>query len=112
MAGLGDLVGLMRNLGAMRERAAEIQADLARQTAEGSAGGGMVTATVNGRQELIGLKIDPAIVDREDVALVEEMVKGAVAQAMAKARDLQREAMAKLIGDLPIPPGLLEMFSE
>ena len=112
MAGLGDLVGIMRDFGAMRQRAAEVQADLGRQTVEGSAGGGMVTATVNGRQELIGLKIDPEIVDHEDVALLEEMIKGAVAQAMVKARDLQREAMSKLIGDLPIPPGLLEMFSQ
>jgi len=111
MTGLGDLMGMMRDFGGMRQRLTQVQEELARQTAEGSAGGGMVVATVNGRQELVGLKIDPAAVNREDVALLEEMVKGAVGQAMAKARDLQREAMTKLLGGLPIPPGLMDMIA-
>ncbi|MBM4020322.1 MAG: YbaB/EbfC family nucleoid-associated protein [Planctomycetes bacterium] len=111
MTGFGDLLGMMRDLGALRQRMAEIQAELARQTAEGQAGGGMVTATVNGRSELLALKIDPAAVDPKEVALLEEMVKGAVGQAMARARDLQREAAAKLVGGMPLPPGLLDMFT-
>jgi hypothetical protein len=110
MTGFGDLVGMMRDFGGLRQRMAEIQGELERQTVEGDAGGGMVTATVNGRQELVGLRIAPALVDPKDVALLEETVKGAVGQAMAKARDLQREAMSKLLGGLPLPPGLLEML--
>jgi hypothetical protein len=111
MTGFGDLLGMMRDLGSLRQRMAEAQADLARQTVEGAAGGGMVTATVNGRAELVGLKIEPAAVDPKDVALLEEMVKGAVGQAMAKARDLQRESVTKLLGGMPLPPGLLEMLT-
>lgn len=110
MSGLGDLMGMMRDFGAMRKRIGEIQEELERQRVEGEAGGGMVRAVVNGRQELLELKIDPAAAGPDDVALLEEMVKGAVGQAMAKARDLQREAMSKLLGGLPLPPGLLEMF--
>jgi hypothetical protein len=90
---------------------AEIQGELERQRVDGEAGGGMVTATVNGRQELVALKIDPEAVKQGDVALLEEMVKGAVGQAMAKARDVQREAVGKLLGGMPLPPGLLEMMS-
>jgi len=108
MAGIGDLLGMMRDFGSMKERIAQIQGELERQTVEGAAGAGMVTATVNGRQELVGLKIDPAAVDPKDVALLEEMVKGAVGQAMAKAKDLQRQAMTKLLGGFPLPPGLLD----
>jgi hypothetical protein len=108
MAGIGDLLGMMKDFGSMKERMAQIQGELERQTVEGSAGGGMVTVTINGRQELISLKIDPAAVDPKDVALLEEMVKGAVGQAMAKAKDLQREGVTKLLGGMPLPPGLLD----
>ena len=111
MSGLGDLLGMMQNLGSLRQRMAEIQGELERQRVDGEAGGGMVTATVNGRQELVALKIDPEAVKQGDVALLEEMVKGAVGQAMAKARDVQREAVGKLLGGMPLPPGLLEMMS-
>jgi hypothetical protein len=102
---------MMQNLGSLRQRMAEIQGELERQRVDGEAGGGMVTATVNGRQELVALKIDPETVKQGDVALLEEMVKGAVGQAMAKAREVQREAVGKLLGGMPLPPGLLEMMS-
>jgi len=108
MAGIGDLLGMMRDFGSLKERMGQIQGDLERQTVQGAAGAGMVVATVNGRQELVSLKIEPAAVDPKDVALLEELVKGAVGQAMAKARDLQREAMTKLLGGMPLPPGLLD----
>ena len=111
MSGLGDLLGMMQNLGSLRQRMAEIQGELERRRIDGEAGGGMVTATVNGRQELVALKIDPDALKQGDVALLEEMVKGAVGQAMAKARDVQREAVGKLLGGMPLPPGLLEMMS-
>jgi hypothetical protein len=111
MTGFGDLLGMLRDMGSLRQRMAEAQADLARQTVEGQAGGGMVAATVNGRQELVALKIDPAAVDPKDVALLEELVKSAVGQAMAKAKDLQRESVAKLLGGMPLPPGILDMLT-
>lgn len=106
MAGLGDLMGMMRNLGALQTRLKEVQEDLARQEVGGAAGGGMVTATVNGRLDLVALTIDPEVVSRDDVALLEDMVKAAVCQAMDKARDLQREGMTKVLGGMPLPPGL------
>jgi len=107
MTGFGDLLGMMRDLGTVKKKAQEVQEELARQTVEGSAGGGMVVATVTGRQELVGLRIDPEVVDREDVGLLEDLVKAAVGQAMAKARDLQKEAATKMLDGLPIPPGLM-----
>jgi len=119
MGGLGDLLGLMRNAGAMKQKMKETQESLARQRVEGSAGGPGpngagapgVVATANGMQELVGLKIAPEVVNSGDVALLEDMVRGAVSQAMAKARDLQRAEMSRLLGGLPLPPGLLEMLT-
>jgi DNA-binding protein YbaB len=119
MGGLGDLLGLMRNAGAMKQKMKETQESLARQTVEGSAGGPGpnpngaggagapgVVATANGMQELVDLKIAPEVVNSGDVELLEEMVRSAVGQALAKARDLQRAEMSRLLGGLPLPPGL------
>ena len=106
MGGLGDLLGLMRNAGAMKQKMKETQESLARQTVEGSAGDGMVVARVNGMQELVGLSINPEVVNRDEVGLMEDMVRGAVSQALAKARELQRAEMSRLLGGLPLPPGL------
>ena len=111
MTGLGDLMGMMRDFGQMRQRMEAVQAELARRTVIGEAGGGQVVATVNGRMELVGLVIAPEAAVPDDVALLEEMIKGAVGQAMAKARDLQREEMMKILGGIPLPPGLLESMT-
>jgi len=125
MGGLGDLLGLMRNAGAMKQKMKETQESLARQRVEGSAGGPGpnpdpngaggagapgVVATANGMQELVGLKIAPEVVNSGDVALLEDLVRGAVSQAMAKARDLQRAEMSRLLGGLPLPPGLADLL--
>jgi len=110
MAGLGDLMGMMRGVGGLKAKIGGLQDELARRRVEGAAGGGMVVATANGRQELVGLKIDPEVVNRDDVELLEDLVKAAVGQAMAAARDLQVAEMQKLLGGLPIPPGMLEGF--
>lgn len=111
MTGFGDLLGMMRDLGAVKKKAQEVQEELGRQTVEGAAGGGMVVATVTGRQELVGLKIAREVIDPEDAELLEDLVKAAVGQAMAKARDLQKEAATKMLGGLPIPPGLMDMMT-
>ena len=125
MGGLGDLLGLLRNAGAMKQKMKETQESLAQQTVEGSAGypgpnpdpngaGGAgapgVVATANGMQELVALKIAPEVVNSGDVALLEEMVRSAVGQALAKSRDLQRAEMSRILGGLPLPPGLADLL--
>jgi len=119
MGGLGDLLGLMRNAGAMKQKMKETQESLAQQTVEGSAGGPGpngagapgVVARVNGMQELIGLSINPEIVNRDEVGLLEDMIRGAVGQALTKARELQRAEMSRLLGGLPLPPGLSDLLA-
>jgi len=111
MPGFGDMMGMMKNLGDLQGKLQAIQDELRRKTAEGSAGGGMVTAKVNGRLELVDLSIDPEAA-AEDVELLEDMVQAAVGQAMDKARDLQREGMSRLLGGLPLPPGLETLLGQ
>jgi len=111
MAGIGDMLGMMRNLGDLQSRLQAVQEELARLVVDGSAGGGMVTAKVNGRLELVDIHVEPEVVG-DDVELLEDLVKAAVGQAMEKARGVQREKMAGLLGGLPLPPGLETLLGQ
>jgi len=110
MAGLGDLLGLMSSLGTIEKRAREMQADLAKQTVEGASPDGKVVATVSGRLEVIAIRIDPDMAGRENCPALQDAVKAAVAQAIDRARGLQRDATKKVLGDMPLPPGLADML--
>ena len=78
MAGLGDLMGMMRDFGQMRQRMEAVQAELARRTVTGEAGGGQVIATVSGRMELVDLKIAP------EAAVPDEVAAQRLAEAASK----------------------------
>jgi DNA-binding YbaB/EbfC family protein len=89
---------------------AKIQEELSLKTVESSSGGGMVTAVVNGRQELVQLKIDPQVIDPEDVEMLQDLVLAAVNDALRKSQELAAGEMTKVAGGLNIPglkiPGL------
>jgi len=92
----------------VQQELSKIQSELANKTVEGSSGGGLVLAVANGRQQLVSLRIDPEVVDRNDVGMLEDLVLAAVNQAMAKAAELAQQEMAKLTGQMGINlPGLL-----
>ena len=91
----------------MQEKLKEIQEGLAHRKVEGSAGGGMVVATVNGRQELVSIAIDPEIVDAEDVPMLQDLVVAAVNQGLRQAGEMAQQEMAQVTGGLPFKiPGL------
>jgi DNA-binding YbaB/EbfC family protein len=98
--GLGDM---MKQLQKMQTKMVEMQAELEGTKVEGTAGGGMVKATLNGKQELLEIKIDPQVIDPSDKEMLEELVVAAVAQAREKVAELQQEKMAEVTGGLPIP---------
>jgi hypothetical protein len=100
--GFGDLKKLMEQAGKMQSSLKQIQEEMKDRIVEGSAGGGMVTAKVNGRQELLELKIDPEVVDPGDVELLEDLIKAAIGQAMKKSREMLEEEVGRLAGGLPI----------
>lgn len=93
----------MKMIQQMQNRLAKIQEELAETVVEGTAGGGVVTATVNGQKEFLGIKIDPSAVDPDDVELLEEMVTAAIQDAMAKATKLSEEKLSALTGGMKIP---------
>lgn len=90
----------MRQAEKLQERMAEVQKDLASKTCEASSGGGMVIATVNGNQELVGLKIDPAIVDQKDMEMLQDLVAAAVNEAFRRSKDMASQEMGKLTSGL------------
>ncbi len=93
----------------MQSRMSEIQETLDQKEVSATSGGGMVSATVDGKGELRGVQIDPTVVDPGDVEMLEDLVLAAVAEAQKKARSLYEEEMQKVAGGLPFPmkiPGL------
>jgi len=107
--GLGDMQKLMKQAQKMQEDAAKLQEDMANARIPGEAGGGMVTATVNGHGHLVELKINPVVVDPEDIEMLEDLVITAVKEATLKAQADQEARMSEITGgfkDLNLPPGL------
>jgi len=98
-----DINKLMKQAKKMQAKMAEMQAELARKTVESSVGGGMVKVIANGRQEVLSIKIDPEVVDPEDVEMLEDLILSAVNDALRRAQEMVSEEMKKLTGGLKIP---------
>jgi DNA-binding YbaB/EbfC family protein len=98
--GLGNI---MKQAQQMQAKMARMQEELATREVEASAGGGMVTARVNGRQQLLELKIEKAVVDPEDVEMLEDLVTAAVNEGMKKSQEMVQEEMSKITGGMNIP---------
>jgi DNA-binding YbaB/EbfC family protein len=97
-------------MGNLAKMAQQMQADMARVEqelrdleVEGTAGGGVVRATVTGKQEILSITIDPGVVDPDDVEMLQDLVLAAVADALGKARVAAEEKMARVTGGLRIP---------
>ncbi len=84
-------------------RLTQMQTELAQQTVSGSAGGGMVTATADGRGQVQSIKIDPSIVAEGDVEMLEDLVVAAVMDAQRKADEVYRAELKKLTGGMSLP---------
>jgi DNA-binding YbaB/EbfC family protein len=97
---------LMKQAQAMQKKMAELQEKAAQVEMEGSAGGGMVVFTINGKGEAKKLKIDPKIVDPSDVETLEDLVIAAYNDAKRKSDEHMQQEMAGLTGGMGLPPGM------
>jgi len=97
-----DLGEMMKNLPGMMGKVKEMQGRMAEVRAEGGAGGGMVTATVNGAGELVGIRISPEAVDPEEIELLEDLVVAACADAKRNAAAAMQEKLSELTGGLDL----------
>lgn len=94
---------LMKQAQQMQAKLAMLQNELADREVEASAGGGMVKAKVNGKQQLLSISINKECVDPNDVGTLEELVFTAVSQAMKQSQEMVQQAMSKITGGMNIP---------
>jgi hypothetical protein len=87
----------------MQEQMAKMQAELQERIVEASAGGGAITAKVNGRQEVLEIKIKPEVVDPEDVEMLEDLILAVINDAIKQSQDMVSGEMSKITGGLNIP---------
>lgn len=104
----GDIGKLMKMAGEMKRRMPEMQAKLAASEYTAQAGGGAVSATVNGKLALVSLSIQPGAIQdaSDDAGLLEDMVKAAIASAQNQASEAAAAAMKEITGGMELPPGL------
>ena len=97
------MANLQRMAQQMQQDMLRIQTELESTIIEGSAGGGVVTASVTGKQELISVKIDPSAVDADDVEMLQDLVVAAVNDALRSSKELAEQKMAAVTGGLRLP---------
>lgn len=98
-----DMGELLRQAQMMQSKMAEMQEELGRKTVEGSSGGGMVRAVATGKQDIVSISIDKAVVDPEDLDMLQDLVTAAVNDALRQSRSLAQEQMSSLTGGFKIP---------
>ncbi|WP_374300800.1 YbaB/EbfC family nucleoid-associated protein [Ferrovibrio sp.] len=101
-----NLGNMLKQAQQMQQRMQEMQAELEQREVQGSAGGGMVVVTLNGKSELRGVKIDPSLLVQAEVEVLEDLIKAAHADAKARADREMADEMQKLTAGLPLPPGM------
>ena len=99
----GGMGNLMKQAQQMQQKMLKLQEEVAKRTLDASVGGGMVTVTVNGKSEVLRIKIEPQVVDPDDVEMLEDLIVAGVNEALRKAQEMVSEEMSKLTGGLKIP---------
>ncbi len=98
-----NIMSMMKQAQKLQAKMAEMQAELGQRTVSAQAGGGMVEATVNGRQELLSLRIDKEVVSPDDVEMLQDLILAAVNEALNRSREMMAAEMSKLTGGMQIP---------
>jgi len=99
----GPLKNLMKQAQQMQAKLARVQEELKTREVEATAGGGMVTARVNGAQEILEIRIEREIVNPDETEMLQDLVKAGVNEALRKSREMVAEEMGKITGGMGIP---------
>ena len=98
-----DLKNMMKQVQDIQGRINGMQSELAEKTIETSSGGGMVTVTANGKQEIISINISPEIIDPSDISMLQDLITAAVNAALKSSKDMMQEELSKITGGIKIP---------
>lgn len=107
MKGLGNIANLMKQAQQMQKRLGDMKEELEKESITASSGGGMVTVTMNGKQKVTAIKIDPEVFKADDVQMLEDLVLVAINEAQDRVQEMVKEKMASMTGGISIP-GLTE----
>jgi len=108
MKGMPNMGQIMKQAQQFQAKMAKLQEELGDRTVEASSGGGMVTVTANGRQEIVAINIEPEVIDPEDREMLQDLVIAAVNDGLNRAKEMMNEEMGKLTKGMNLPniPGL------
>ena len=98
--GLGNI---LKQAQEMHSKISQLQEEMAGKKVEASSGGGMVNVVMNGKQEVLNIRIDPEVVNRDDVEMLQDLIAAAVNEAIRKSQEMMAEEMKKVTGGLSIP---------
>jgi len=98
--GLGNI---LKQAQQMQAKISQLQEEMAGKTVEASSGGGMVNIVMNGKQEVVSVRIEPEVVNREDVEMLQDLIAAAMNEAVRKSHEMVTEEMKKITGGLSIP---------
>jgi DNA-binding YbaB/EbfC family protein len=98
-----NIGSIMKQAQKMQAQMAKVQEELAQKTVEASAGGGMVTVVVTGKQEIMSITIEPEVIDASDKEMLQDLVVAAVNEGLRKSQEMVAEEMKKITGGLQIP---------
>jgi nucleoid-associated protein EbfC len=104
-----DVNSIMQQAQQMQAKLIRIQQDLAQKTVQGSAGGGMVTVTVNGRGEVLAIAIEKEIISPSEAGMLQDLIVAATNDGLRRAKEISRQEMGKLTGGMNIP-GISDIF--
>jgi DNA-binding YbaB/EbfC family protein len=94
---------MMKEAQKLQEKMLAMQEEIAKRKVDATAGGGMVTVEVNGKQEILSIKIDPEVINKDDAQMLEDLVLAACNEALRKSRELVQQELGKLTGGMKIP---------
>jgi hypothetical protein len=101
-----NLQAVMKQVQQFADDTERLEEELAEERIEANSGGGVVRATVNGLAQLVDVKIEPEVVDPEDIEMLQDLVTSAVREATERANQRRKERMQELTGGLGLPPGI------
>jgi len=101
-----DIMGMMGKVKEMQAKMEKMQAEVAALEVEGKSGGGLVHVRMNGKGELLGLKIDPSLFKEDEVEILEDLILAAHNDAKSKVEAVLQEKTREMTAGLPIPPGM------
>ncbi len=103
---MGNMAGMMKKMQKLQGEMGKMQEELKTRTLEATAGGGAIKVIITGEKQIQSLKIDPSVVDAEDMEMLEDLVTAAVNEAIKKVDDMMAQEMGKLTGGMNLPSGL------